>query len=319
MLARAVESNQAVSHSSVLLREVVAGLQIRPDGRYLDATLGSGGHAEAILDAGSPGAVLLGLDVDPKALARSRDRLARFGSRMTIVQANFANLVDIARKAGFLPLDGIVADLGFSSPQMADPDFGLSFQRDDPLDMRLDPTLPDTAASLLNELEEVEIARLFFEYGEERASRRIARKIVQSRPIQTTGQLSKIVESVLGRGAGKIHPATRTFQALRIAVNDELGVLERSLLPAIQSLRPGGRLEIISFHSLEDRIVKRLFQNEARDCICPPGLPACQCGHDASIRLVTKHPIVASAAEIAANPRARSAKLRIAERIVEAA
>ncbi|GIW09282.1 MAG: ribosomal RNA small subunit methyltransferase H [Dehalococcoidia bacterium] len=297
---------------------MISALAVRPGGRYLDATAGGGGHSVAILEASAPDGRLLALDVDPAAVARVRARLAPFGERARVVHANFTQLAEVAAEQGFLPLDGILFDLGISSLQLADPERGLSFQRDDPLDMRLDPSLPTTAAELVNTLSEEELAKLIFRYGEDPAARRVARAIVRHRPVRTTGQLAALVVAAVGRLRGRTHPATRVFQALRIAVNDELGALERGLVAAIGALRPGGRLAVITFHSLEDRIVKQRFREEARGCSCPPGLPACGCGRQPRLRLLTPRPIVPSPAEVAANPRARSAKLRVAERLGEA-
>ncbi|GIW08254.1 MAG: ribosomal RNA small subunit methyltransferase H [Dehalococcoidia bacterium] len=306
-------------HLPVLLTEAIELLNVRPGGRYLDGTAGAGGHSEAILHASAPDGRVLALDVDPAAVARVRARLAPFGERARVEQANFASLRDVAADAGFLPLDGVLLDLGISSFQLADPEVGLSFQRDDPLDMRLDRTLETTAADLVNSLGERELADLIVRYGEEPAARRIARAIVRRRPLRTTGQLAAIVEQAVGRPRGRIHPATRVFQALRIAVNDELGALDRALTAAIEALRPGGRLAVISFHSLEDRIVKQRFAAEAKGCVCPPNLPRCVCGRVPRLRVVTRRPVTPSPAELAKNPRSRSAKLRAAERLQDAA
>jgi 16S rRNA (cytosine1402-N4)-methyltransferase len=287
---------------------------VKAGGRYLDGTLGAAGHAAAIL-AHNDSCRLLGLDVDPGAIERARTRLAPYGERARLVRSNFEALHEVAEAESFLPLDCIVLDLGISSPQLADPSFGLSFQVDAPLDMRLNPDLPETAADLVNEMDEQDLANLIYRYGEEHASRRIARFIVRNRPIETTSQLAALVSRALGNPRKGIHPATRTFQALRIAVNDELGVLERALDASILALGEGGRVAIISFHSLEDRIVKQRFQQEARGCICPSSLPTCVCGKTPRLRLVTRKAVVPGVAEVAANPRSRSAKLRVAERL----
>ncbi|MCS7001358.1 MAG: 16S rRNA (cytosine(1402)-N(4))-methyltransferase RsmH [Dehalococcoidia bacterium] len=313
------DTNEA-THVSVLLTETVRAVQPKAGGRYLDGTLGDGGHTAALLLA-APGCQVIGLDVDPKAIARAAARLAPFGAAVTLVRANFADLYAVARDHGFLPLDGVILDLGVSSPQLADPERGLSFTRDDPLDMRLDPDLPTTAADLVNSMDAESLARLIASYGEERQARRIARAIVARRPIVTTAQLATAIERAVGRRrhGDRIHPATRAFQALRIAVNDELRALEHGLDGAIAALGPGGRLAVIAFHSLEDRIVKRRFAAEAKGCVCPPGLPTCQCGRRPRVRIVTRKPIEPTADEVVANPRARSAKLRVAERLPEAA
>ena len=254
------------------------------------------------------------MDSDPEALQVTRDRLAVFGSRVTLVHSSFVRLEEIARQSGFYPVHGVLLDLGLSSMQLSVAARGFSFQRDGPLDMRMDPSLQKTAADLVNDLPVEELADLLWRYGEERHARRIARAIVAARPLSITGELSQVVARAVGQ-RGRIHPATRTFQALRIAVNDELGALEAVLPQAMRVLAPGGRLAIISFHSLEDRLVKSFFHQESRDCICPPKMPICSCGHKASLKIVTRRPMVPSATEKAHNPRSRSAKLRVAEKL----
>ncbi len=303
-------------HVPVLLREVLHYLQPRAGGIYIDATIGGGGHAEAILEASAPDGRLLGLDADPDALERSRRRLHRFGRRVVLVHANFDRLQPIAERHGFVPADGVLMDLGVSWDQLADPARGFSFLRPGPLDMRMDPSLPHTAADLVNTLDEEDLARLIRAYGEEPRARRIARAIVRARPIATTTELADLVARVVPRRPGqRLHPATRVFQALRIAVNDELGALERALPQALAVLRPGGRLAVITFHSLEDRIVKHFFRRESQDCICPPRQPVCTCGHKAQVRILTRRPVVPTQEEVQANPRARSAKLRVVEKL----
>ncbi len=302
-------------HVPVLLQETLQALAVHPGGRYIDGTVGGGGHSAALLAASAPDGRLLGLDADPAALERARERLAAEGlaSRATLVHSSFAHLKRVAAEHQWDAVDGIVLDLGLSSDQLADERRGFSFGSGG-LDMRFDPTQGQPASALVNELSASELADLLYRYGEEHASRKIARAIEAARPIESAQQLADVVARVVRR-KGKIHPATQTFQALRIAVNDELGVLEAVLPQAVELLRPGGRLAVITFHSLEDRIVKTFFRTEARDCICPPEQPVCTCGHHATIRIVTGKPIEPAAAEVAANPRARSAKLRVAERL----
>ncbi|MBN1581342.1 MAG: 16S rRNA (cytosine(1402)-N(4))-methyltransferase RsmH [Anaerolineae bacterium] len=301
---------QDAPHISVLLKEVLVGLDVQPGGHYIDGTIGAGGHAKHILQASKPGGQLLGLDADPEALAISKKRLACFGDRVILVKSNFAYLKSQADLYNFHPVDGILFDLGLSSMELQNPERGFSFLLDGPLDMRFDPNTSRTAADLIDALSERELAELIYRYGEEPASRVIARAIVSARPLHTTTELAAVVAKVV-RKKGKIHPATRTFQALRIAVNDELRVLEQGLSAAIETLGPGGRLAVISFHSLEDRIVKQFFAREARDCICPPEFLTCTCKHQAVLNIVTRKPIRPSEIEVDRNPRSRSAKLRI--------
>lgn len=310
-------NNTTQTHTPVLLAAVVSGLAPRAGGVYVDGTLGAGGHAEAILRASEPDGRLLGFDRDPSALEAACERLAAFGERVVTVHASYQEMGKFAPTLGVGQVDGVLLDLGISSLQLDDPVRGFAFQHDGPLDMRFDSTADiPTAADLVNTLSEAAIAQVLREYGEERYAKRIARAIVAARPLHTTEELAAVVAgAALGRARRKIHPATRTFQALRIAVNDELGTLKRTLPIAMSLLRPGGRLAIISFHSLEDRIVKRFIQRESQGCVCPPEQPLCTCNHRATLRGVIRKPITATEEEIAANPRARSAKLRIAERI----
>lgn len=296
---------------------MLAGLHPQPGQWFIDATLGAGGHTQAILEATAPDGRVLALDADPQARIIARPRLAPYGDRVQYVHANFTELAVIARRLGFVPVHGVLFDLGLSSAQLDEPGRGFSFQNSDHLDMRYDPRILTTAEHLVNNLSQAELADLIYRFGEEPRSRLIARAIVAARPIRTTSQLAEvIVKAVGGRRGARRHPATLTFQALRIAVNDELGALASALPAATSLLVPGGRLAVISFHSLEDRIVKEFFQRESRDCICPesPRPPVCTCGHRATLHIITRKPIMASSEEIARNPRARSAKLRIAER-----
>jgi 16S rRNA (cytosine1402-N4)-methyltransferase len=258
---------------------------------------------------------LLGLDRDPEAVARAQERLARFSERAILVQGSFRELEAVARKHHFPPADGVLLDLGVSSYQLASPERGFSFFKVGPLDMRFDPSQGPSAAELVNSLPVEELAEILYRFGEERQSRRIARAIVAARPFQTTQQLADVIVAAVGRRGGRIHPATKSFQALRIAVNDELGALKEVLPQAIELLRPGGRLAVISFHSLEDRLVKRYFRRQAQDCICPPELPVCTCKHQATLRLITRRPVRPDEAELTQNRRARSARLRVAERL----
>ncbi len=302
----------ATAHVPVMVPEVLAALNVQPGGRYVDCTLGGGGHSEAILEAAQPGGTLLALDADRAAIERARERLARFGDAFTLVNENFRRVGDVARQLEFAPVNGVFMDLGLSSDQLAS-NRGFSFRSDTPLDMRFGTEGP-TAEEIVNTYGESEIADIIYRYGEDRASRRIARTIVDARPIRTSAQLAKAVEQAVGRRANlKSHPATRTFQALRIAVNTEMDSLSTALPQAYGLLGFGARLAVLSYHSLEDRIVKDYIRRESRDCVCPPGLPECRCGHTATLRPVTRGAVKPSLTEVAANPRARSAKLRAAE------
>lgn len=302
-----------MAHVPVLLDAVLDSLL--PAQRIIDGTVGAGGHSAALLEAGA-GAVL-GLDRDPAALEIARARLAAYGDRARLVHASYTGMPHAAQQIGWDAVDGILLDLGLSSMQLDQPERGFAFMHDGPLDMRFDSSGDQpTAADLVNTWDEDELAQIFYQYGEERHGRRLARAIVQACPLTTTRQLAAAIEKAAPRKKGdKIHPATRVFQALRIAVNDELGAVERVLPLAIDLLRPGGRLAVISFHSLEDRIVKQAFRLASSDCICPPQVPICICNHRASVRLVNRKPLTATEAEIAQNPRSRSAKLRVVEKI----
>lgn len=307
-------------HEPVMLHEVVDALAVRPGGRYVDATAGLGGHARAIIEAAQPDGRLLGIDRDPQALAIATERLAPYGEAVVLARGEFADVARICGERGFTPVDGILIDAGVSSFQLDTPGRGFSFRRDEPLDMRMDPDGPTTAADIVNTSDEFDLAAIIFEYGEERRSRRIAREIVARRPLRTTTDLARAVEAAVGRrGQDRIHPATLTFQALRIAVNGELDQLEAALEAAHGLLTPGGRLAVISFHSLEDRMVKQFIRDHTRDCVCPPRQPTCTCDHRATLRDVARGGRTASEGEVARNPRARSARLRAAERLAEAA
>ncbi len=300
-------------HTPVLYKEIIHALQPKNPGRYVDGTVGAGGHARGILEACAPDGRLLGMDVDPQALAAARETLAPYGQRVVLVQASYTSLLGELQRIGWDAVDGIVLDFGVSSMQLDQPERGFTFQREAPLDMRFDPGHGMTAGDLLNTASESEIADILYRFGEEPQARRIARSIVQARPIRTTVQLAEIVKKAYP-GHSRIHPATRTFQALRIAVNDELGAVEDVLPEVVQALRPGGRLAVISFHSLEDRLVKDFFRSESRDRLNPPYEQIYEVERKATLKEITRKPITPSAQEIEKNPRARSAKLRVAER-----
>jgi 16S rRNA (cytosine1402-N4)-methyltransferase len=322
MTSVGTEDEQFSVHVPALLDEVLAWLAPRAGGLYIDGTLGAGGHAQAILEASAPDGRLLGFDLDPVALRMARERLARYGERGRFVHASFEEMGRLAPAYGFEQVDGALLDLGLSSLQLDDPERGFAFGHDGPLDMRFDPEGSSiTAADLVNSASLDELERILRDYGEERHARRIAGAIVAANPLRTTRQLAEVVARAgPGRRSGeRIHPATRTFQALRIAVNDELGALERTLPETVVLLREGGRLAIICFHSLEDRIVKRFMRRESQACVCPPRQPVCTCGHVPSLRVLTPKPIRPGAEELATNPRARSARLRVAERLARGA
>ncbi len=303
-----------LAHRPVLYQEIILSLRPQSPGFYVDGTVGAGGHAWGILDSSQPDGQLLGLDVDPQALAIARAHLTEFGARARLVQASYTSLRDQLDQVGWTTVNGILLDLGVSSMQIDTPERGFSFQMDGPLDMRFSPEQDLQAANLVNDLPERELSDLIWRYGDELSARRIARSIVQARPLYTTRQLAEVITRASNH-KGKIHPATRTFQALRIAVNRELQALEAVLPEAVSTLATGGRLAVIAFHSLEDRIVKQFAQRESRDCICPPEQPVCICGHVASLKIITRHPVEASEEEKQQNSRARSAKLRVVEKI----
>jgi 16S rRNA (cytosine1402-N4)-methyltransferase len=298
-----------------MVQEVLDALTVQPGGRYVDCSVGGGGHAEAILEVASPGGLLLGIDADPRALQIAHSRLAPFADAVLLVEGNFRDVQTICRSHGFAPVHGVLFDLGLSSLQLADEGRGFSYQVESPLDMRFSPRQTVTAADIANTYTEEALADLLWHYGQEPGSRRIARRIVRERPLETTTQLAKVVAKAVGRGHRRLHPATRTFQALRIAVNQELENLSAALEGSRDLLGYSGRLVAISFHSLEDAIVKNFFRQESRDCICPPDVPACVCVHKATLKVVTRGAIRPTPAEVAANPRSRSARLRVAERL----
>ena len=315
----------ATLHRPVLLTELLDALVVRPDGTYVDANLGGGGHAEAVLEASSPRGLLLGIDADGGAIDMSRARLARFGDRLSTFHGSSTHLARAISEAGFNEVDGVYFDLGLSSDQLVDRERGFGIRAGGLLDLRFDTRTGESAAELIAQASAAELEQIFRDYGEEPHAAKIARAIVATRssaPITTAEELAALVDQSVPKRYGppsRIHPATRVFQALRIAVNDELTALSTALAAAIAALRVGGRVVVLTYHSLEDRIVKQAFAAAARTCICPPRVPVCTCANQATLRLITKHPITASEAEIAANPRSRSAKLRAAERLERAA
>lgn len=313
-----------MGHLTVLLHEAVESLNPQNGGVYVDCTLGGGGHTQLILEKSSPSGKVIGIDQDRSTLQQTAVKLERYRNegRLLLVHANFDRVGAVVAGFGFEHVNGIIFDLGFSSFQMDDPARGFSFRHDAPLDMRMDESQTTTAADLVNSLPEDELYRILRDYGEERWAGRIARKICERRQVQpflTTGDLVQtIISAYPAKNQDGTHPARRTFQALRIAVNRELERLSEAIRQAVDLLAPEGRIAVISFHSLEDRIVKNFFKLEASRCICPPELPVCQCDHQVRLKIITKKPIIPSPAEVAANPRARSAKLRVAERVRQA-
>ena len=310
-----------MEHVSVLLDECIKYLNIRPDGVYVDGTLGMGGHSEAIASRLTTGR-LIGIDRDDRALAFAGERLAPFGSRVTLMKGNFGDLGEILDRAGVEQADGMLFDLGVSSPQLDNAERGFSYMKDAPLDMRMDETAPLTARDILATWSEAELRSVFWRYGEERYAGRIAAAVVarreeQGKPLETTGEFVELIRKTMPASAlrEKQHPAKRCFQALRIAVNDELGSLERMLAQAPDRLAAGGRLLVISFHSLEDRMVKEAIRRREAGCTCPKDFPVCTCGFVQTLKSVTRKPVGPSPREIEINPRARSARLRIAEKV----
>jgi 16S rRNA (cytosine1402-N4)-methyltransferase len=303
-------------HISVLYQEVLDTLKPIPGGRYVDGTVGAGGHSRGILELSSPDGKLLGFDRDPEALALAENQLAEFGDRVELIQGSYSDLILHLNNRNWHDIDGILLDLGLSSMQLDIPERGFSFRNHGPLDMRFDPDQPFSAADIINNYSRDDLADLIYKYGEERSSRKIADAIIANRPLESTKDLADIIAGAIGRSSRKIHPATLTFQALRIAVNNELEALEAFLPQALEALKPGGRLAIIAFHSLEDRLVKQFFRRESTDCICPIEIPICVCTHSAQIREISRRPIRPEERELKQNPRSRSAKLRVAEKIL---
>jgi 16S rRNA (cytosine1402-N4)-methyltransferase len=314
------------AHRPALLEESVGHLNLKPGGVIVDGTLGGGGHAEAVLEAIGPDGVLIGFDLDPDALAAATRRLAPFGERVRTVNASFRDLVPALAELGIDGVDGVLLDLGVSSYQLDTASRGFRFSGDreevasTPLDMRMDPTRGETAADLLRHAPEADLQQIFQDYAELPGSKRLARAIVEARrdaPLETSADLLRVIRDAKVGGGRRHHPATRVFQALRIAVNDEIGVLREGLDAAVTVLRPGGRVVVIAYHSVEDRVVKNHFRDAARGCTCPPRTPVCICGGSITLKVITRRPIEPSAEEIAANPRARSARLRAAERVAQ--
>lgn len=302
-------------HVPVLLQETLDALAIKPEGKYVDCTLGGAGHSTEIVKRLGEEGRLIGLDQDENALKAAGERLAPFGERVQLVKTNFEHIAAVIERLGIGPVDGVLMDIGVSSHQLDEAERGFSFHNDAPLDMRMDRQNPLTAGVVVNEWSEEELSRILWEYGEERWSKRIAQFIVKARakqPLTSTGDLVEVIKAAIPAAARREggHPARRSFQAIRIAVNDELGVLERGLAGALQALAPGGRLAVITFHSLEDRIVKQTFNQWVNPCTCPPALPVCACGKKPLAAHVTRKPVSAGEAELEANPRSRSAKLR---------
>ena len=294
---------------------MLAALQVKVDGKYIDCTAGEGGHSLAILQAATPAPRVLSIEIDGEALETAAERTRGYGDNSTIRQANYSEVAQVAAETGFMNADGLLLDLGLSSLQLDKGERGFSFRHEAPLDMRFDKSQGITADTIVNRYDEQELADIIYRYGEERRSRRIARTIVRSRPVRTTTQLADIVLSAVGRQRGRINPATRTFQAIRIAVNDELGNVQRGLDAAVDTLGVAGRLVVITYHSIEDRIVKNAIRHMASNCICPPSVPQCACGKEPTVRIINRRVIRPSNEEVRANPRSRSARIRIAERL----
>jgi len=306
-------------HKSILVSEILGFLDLQPGSVVIDATLGLGGHAAAVLQTFADTKVI-GIDQDQKALENATERLKSFGSRFQGVHSNFVEISSVADELNITAVDAVIADLGVSSMQLDDAERGFSFRFDAPLDMRMDTSKGSTAAELLEELDQEEIANLIYRYGEERKSRRVARLIVERRdagqPVRSTEELARLVERAVGRSPkDKIHPATRTFQALRIAVNNELGILDGFIKDSIDLLKLNGTLSVITFHSLEDRIVKQAFQKLSGKCFCPPRIPKCVCGAEKRVEILTRKPVVPTEDEMSVNPRSRSAKLRVCRKL----
>ena len=308
-------NNLEIQHTPVMVPEILKGLNVSPGGRYIDCTLGEGGHTKSILEASNPGGEVLGIDADHEAIEVSKTRLEKYDDRFIFSNNNFNEIRKIAMKSNFIPCHGILFDLGVSSLQLDKESRGFSFRRKAPLDMRFSVNQTLTAEEVINTFSESEIADILYNFGEERRSRKIANIIVQNRPIKDADELSNLIKTNLKRTNFKINPSTKTFQALRIYINEELNSLSKALEQSLEVVRVGGRIAVISYHSLEDRIVKNFFRNESKYCICLPNITECDCGHIPKIKIINKKPIIPSQNEIDSNKRSRSAKLRVVERI----
>jgi|TARA_Y100000817_G_scaffold53992_1_gene39615 16S rRNA (cytosine1402-N4)-methyltransferase len=298
-----------------MVPEILKYLEVSSGGRYIDCTLGEGGHTKSLLEASNPGGEVLGIDADHEAIEVSKNRLEEYGERFIYDNSNFKNIKKIAMKSKFVPCHGILFDLGVSSLQLDKESRGFSFRRKAPLDMRFSINQTLTAQDVLNTFSESEISDILYQYGEERQSRKIAKLIIENRPLSNADELSDLIKKNIRQTNYKINPSTKTFQALRIYINEELNSLSQALEQSLEILGVGGRMAVISYHSLEDRIVKNFFKKESKYCICPPNIPKCDCEHFPKLKIVTKKPVSPSQSEIDANKRSRSAKLRVVERI----
>tara|TARA_B000000565_G_scaffold81189_1_gene58844 strand:- start:22143 stop:23039 length:897 start_codon:yes stop_codon:yes gene_type:complete len=298
-----------------MVPEILKYLEVSSGGRYIDCTLGEGGHTKSLLEASNPGGEVLGIDADHEAIEVSKNRLEEYGERFIYDNSNFKNIKKIAMKSKFVPCHGILFDLGVSSLQLDKESRGFSFRRKAPLDMRFSINQTLTAQDVLNTFSESEISDILYQYGEERQSRKIAKLIIENRPLSNADELSDLIKKNIRQTNYKINPSTKTFQALRIYINEELNSLSQALEQSLEILGVGGRMAVISYHSLEDRIVKNFFKKESKYCICPPNIPECDCGHFPKLKIITKKPVSPSQSEIEANKRSRSAKLRVVERI----
>ena len=307
--------NIDIQHIPVMVPEILKYLEVSSGGRYIDCTLGEGGHTKSLLEASNPGGEVLGIDADHEAIEVSKNRLEEYGERFIYENSNFKNIKKIAMKSKFVPCHGILFDLGVSSLQLDKESRGFSFRRKAPLDMRFSINQTLTAQDVLNTFSESEISDILYQYGEERQSRKIAKLIIENRPLSNADELSDLIKKNIRQTNYKINPSTKTFQALRIYINEELNSLSQALEQSLEILGVGGRMAVISYHSLEDRIVKNFFKKESKYCICPPNIPECDCEHFPKLKIVTKKPVSPSQSEIDANKRSRSAKLRVVERI----